>query len=417
MIEYFFKQPCRLQRLRRGPLAEHLDGLAYELYHKGYQQTTGQYILSFAGRLNTFARLQGITDASLIDDAFTERFLKDELAYEGNFRYAPAALFHVTDYLLRQGVIQNRIEDKLRDPDENLLDRYNDHLIKVQGLAQGTRCSRVRSARIFLQWYREQHSDRSLRDLRGKDVLDFILEILTRSQSTFWKKRICCDVKGLFRYLRWENILTVNLDRVVPRIPNWRLAEIPRHLPWKRVQQLIDSISTETAEGKRDKAIILLISTLGLRSKEVHSLKLQHIEWRSSDIRLPITKSHKERVLPLTTEVGEALVDYILNGRPKNHGDRVFMRHYAPVGPWKTAGSISNVIKRRLILAGIKAPNYGAHMIRHSLATKMINEGVSITNIADLLGHASINTTSIYTKVDVNHLVSVALPFWNGGKK
>lgn len=417
MLEYFFKQPCRLLRLRRGPLAEHLDGLAYELYHKGYQQTTGQNILSFAGRLNTFARLQGITDASLVDDAFTERFLNEELAFEGNFKYAPAALFHVTDYLLRKGVIQTRIEDKLHDPDENLLNRYNDHLIKVQGLVQGTRDSRVRGTRIFLQWYREQHPGRSLRDLRGRDVLDFVLKILSRSQSIFWKKRICCDIRGFFRYLRWESILIANLDRVVPRIPEWRLAKIPRHLPWKQVQELIESISTDTPEGKRDKAIILLISTLGLRSKEVHTLKLNYIEWKSSEIRLPSTKSHKERVLPLTSEVGEALVDYILNGRPKDHGNDVFMRHSAPVGPWANAGSISYVIRRRLRLAGIKSPSYGAHMIRHSLATRMINNGVSISNIADLLGHASIDTTAIYTKVDVNRLSSVALPFWEGGKE
>jgi len=346
MLEYFSKQPCWLLRFRRGPLAEHLDGLAYELYCKGYQQTTGRNILSLAGRLNTFARLQGITDASQVDDAFTERFLKEELAFEGNFEYAPAALMLVTDYLQRKGVIQTRIEDKLHDPDEDLLSSYDDHLLKVRGLTQSTRDGCLRGARIFLKWYREQHPGRSLSDLRGSDVLDFVLQVFNRTQTIYWKKRICCDIRGFFRYLRWENTLSINLDRVVPRIPKWRLSKIPRHLPWKKVRELINSINTDTPDGKRDKAIILLISTLGLRSKEVHTLKLSHIEWKLSEICLPSTKSHKERVLPLTTEVGEALVNYILNGRPKGRGDDVFMRHSAPVGPWVSAGSISNVIKR-----------------------------------------------------------------------
>jgi integrase/recombinase XerD len=417
MLEYYFKQQSNLLRLRRGPLTKHLDGLAEELHFKGYLHLTGQNILSFAGRLNNFARLRGITDASQVDDTFTERFLKEELAFEGNLKNAPAALMHVNDYLQRKGVIQTQIEEKLQDPDEDLLSHYDDHLLKVRGLTQGTRDGCLRGARIFLKWFREQHPGRSLSDLRGSDVLDFVLKVFNRTQTIYWKKRICCDIRGFFRYLRWENTLSINLDRVVPHIPQWRLAKIPRHLPWKKVRELIDSINTDTADGKRDIAIILLISTLGLRSKEVHMLKLSQIEWKLSEIRIQSTKNHKERILPLTTEVGEALVDYILNGRPKGRGDDVFMRHSAPVGPWVSAGSISHVIRRRLKQAGIEAPSFGAHMLRHSLATRMINNGISISNIADLLGHASIETTAIYAKVDVCHLASVALPFLGGDKQ
>lgn len=414
MLEYYFKQRLRLIQLRRGPLAEHIDGLARELHLRGYRFWTGRQILSMAGRLNTFARLKGITSASQVDDAFAERFLKEELALEGDFKYAPSALMHITDYLQRKGVIPTPSEDKLQDPDEDLLIRYDHYLLNVRGLAKITSHGCLRGARVFLRWYRERHPGRALGDLIGSDVLSFVFEVLDKPHTSTWKKRICCDARSFLRYLRWERIISLNLDRTIPSIPQWPLAKIPRHLPWKKVRELIDSVDTDTAVGKRDKAILLLVATLGLRNKEVQTLQLSHIEWKSSKIRLPRTKSRRERVLPLTSEVGEALADYILNGRPSGKWGEVFMRSIAPEGPYTKAGSIACIIKRRLLEARIKAPSTGANMLRHSLATHMINTGVSISNIADLLGHASIKTTAIYTKVDVSHLASVALPFWEG---
>ena len=417
MLEYFFKQRYRLLQLRRGPLAEHLDGLARELHSKGYRPWTGRQILSIAGRLNTFARIRGITSASQVDDVFVERFLKEELTLEGDYKYAPNALMHLMDYLQRKCVIQSPREDRLQDPDEDLMISYNNHLIKIRGLTQATCDGCLRGARIFLRWYREQHPGCALGDLLGSDVMNFVIEAFGWTHTTTWKKRICCDVRSFLRYLRWEGIISLELDRVIPSIPHWRLARIPRHLRWTQVRKLIDSINTDTAEGKRDKAIILLIASLGLRAKEVYSLQFSHIMWKSSEIRFPSTKSSRERVLPLTSEVGEALTDYILNGRPEVEVDKVFISHKAPVGPYASAGSISSIIRKRLRQAKIKAPSPGAHMLRHSLATRMINNGVSISNIANILGHTSIKTTAIYTKVDVKHLASVALPFWEGEER
>lgn len=416
MLEYFFERSCRVFQLRRGPLAEHLDGLARELHFKGYRLRSGQKILSIAGQFNIFARSQGITSASMVDDTFAQRFIKEELAFMGKFESAVCAVRHMMDYLHRNGIIPTPDEAIYQDPnpDEELLIRYGEHLVQVRGLAEITRHGCLRGARIFLRWYRERHPGRALGDLLGSDVLKFVIEAFGQSHTTTWKKRICCDARSFLRYLRWEGIISHDLDRTVPRIPHWRLAKIPRHLPWGKVRELINSVRTDTADGKRDKAILLLIATLGLRNNEVHGLQLRHIAWKSSEIRLPRTKGLRERVLPLTSEVGEALKDYILNGRPQSDRPEIFLKQFAPCGPFTKAGSISHIIRKHLLQAGIDAPSTGAHMLRHSLATHMINAGVSIFNIADLLGHASIDTTAIYTKVDVSHLASVALPFWEG---
>jgi site-specific recombinase XerD len=213
------------------------------------------------------------------------------------------------------------------------------------------------------------------------------------------------------RFLQWEGIIDADLTRVVPKLPHWRLASIPRHLPWERVRALIDSIDTRTPWGLRDRAVLLLIAMLGIRGAEVLRLRLTDIAWRSSEIYLPQTKAYRARVLPLPHEVGAALSDYILHGRPRVHAPQVILRHDAPIGPLSSPSAVSRIVTRNLRRAAIVAPaRSGTHMLRHSLATRLVNRGVPIKQIADLLGHCSIDTTAIYSKVDVTGLTAVALP-------
>ncbi|MDP8241270.1 MAG: hypothetical protein P9X24_19450, partial [Candidatus Hatepunaea meridiana] len=192
MLVYYFKQHWRLLQLRQGPFAEHLDGLARELHSKRYCHKGSQQTLSIIGRFSIFAQMQGIDSASQIDEALVERFLKEELAPEGVFKYAPRALRHMMDYLRSKGVITTPIEKKSYDPDEDLLVGYDEHLRKVRGLAQCTRQGCLRGARVFLRWYREQHPDRVLVDLLGSDVMNFLIETFSQPHSITWKKRLCC---------------------------------------------------------------------------------------------------------------------------------------------------------------------------------------------------------------------------------
>jgi site-specific recombinase XerD len=184
-------------------------------------------------------------------------------------------------------------------------------------------------------------------------------------------------------------------------------------LPWKQVRELIDGVDTSKRGGLRDKAALLLIATLGLRRQEVSSLQLHHVDWREAEIRVAQTKSRRERMLPLPEEVGVALAGYILHERPRVPVPQVFLSNRAPLGPI-APHSVGSIVGRHLRRAGIEAPNYGAHLLRHSLATRLVNQGVPIKQIADLLGHTSINTTAIYTKVDTATLATVALPFPGG---
>ena len=149
-----------------------------------------------------------------------------------------------------------------------------------------------------------------------------------------------------------------------------------------------------------------------MRGEEVRLLELRHISWRAAEIFLPKTKNCRERVLPLPHEVGEALAKYILRGRPQTTAPQVILRHAAPIAPLASPSAVGRIVVRRLRWANIPSPaRPGSHMLRHSLATRLVNRGVPIKQIADLFGHGSINTTAIYTKVDLTRLATVALPF------
>lgn len=243
-------------------------------------------------------------------------------------------------------------------------------------------------------------------------MIAFISDQAGAYPSVAWRNRLTSQTRLFLRFLQWEGTTDADLARAVPKLPHWRLASIPRHLPWEQVRALLDSIDTDTPLGLRDRAVLLLIAVLGIRGEEVRRLRLKDIAWRAGEIHLPQTKTYRARVLPLPHEVGAALSDYILHGRPRVRAPEVVLRHDAPIGPLSSPSAVSRIITRNLRRAAIVAPaRPGAQMLRHSLATRLVNRGVPIKQIADLLGHCSIDTTAIYGKVDLARLAGVALPF------
>lgn len=414
MLEFYFKSARRLEQLRGSPWAEHVSGLAARLHRRGFTQATGQRILSLAARFNGFAAGAGVEEASSIDEALVGRFINEDLRAEGTFREAGSLLRHMLEHLRCAGVIQRAAGARPEDPFGGVLDKYDRYLDGVRGLSVSSRSQCLCYARRLLTWLCDRHGERSLAQLTGTDVLDFITDLAGLNPSGSWRHNLCSLTRGFLRYLRWEGIIEIDLARVVPTLPNWRLQSIPRHLPWAQVRVLIDSVDTSTALGLRDRAVLLCIATLGLRNQEVRNLELAEVQWRASEIRLAETKGRRERSLPLPHELGTALAEYVLHGRPRLDVPQVFVRHRAPHGPITSTHGIGNIVRKHLLRARIPAPSHGAHLLRHSLATRMVNHGVGVKQIADLLGHVSIDTTAIYTKVDTRGLSAVALPFPGG---
>jgi len=416
MLEYFFEFSTQRERLRCRPLSEHIDGLAGKLLRLGFTRGSGQQILSMAGKFNDFAFLKGIVSADRIDEALVDRFIKVELASYGTFKNASSKMRHVLEYLREQGVIPKSITSGLDDPFVAILAPYDCHLRDVRGLTLVSRSQYLRYARRLLVWLQNHRPGRPLAGTTGVDILEFVSGLAGLHRSGSWRNNLCSLTRVFLRYLRWQGIIEIDLDRVVPKLPRWRLSSLPRHLPWDQVQKLIGSIDASDAVGMRDKAALLLIATLGLRNQEACRLQISDISWRTAEIRVTETKTRRARSLPLPQEVGEAIADYILKGRPRLDLPYVFLHHRAPQGPLTTSHGIGNIVRKHLLRTGISTPSHGAHLLRHSLATRMVNQGVPIKGIADVLGHASIDTTAIYTKVNMTNLASVALPFPGGAQ-
>jgi integrase/recombinase XerD len=180
-------------------------------------------------------------------------------------------------------------------------------------------------------------------------------------------------------------------------------------------EPLLGSCDQSTLTGRRNYTILLLLARLGLRSGEVVNMTLDDINWEAGEIRAG-GKSHRKDRLPLPKDVGEALAGYLRHGRPPCSTRRVFVRMRAPVCGFVDSSAIYSMVKRAFDRAGLDPAHKGPHVLRHSLATNMLREGASLTEIGEILRHRDLSTTQIYAKVDLEALSRIAQP-WPGGER
>ena len=189
------------------------------------------------------------------------------------------------------------------------------------------------------------------------------------------------------------------------------MSGLPKFLPAEQVKQVLASCDRKTPVGKRNYAILLLLARLGFRAGEIVALALDDIDWENGDI-LVRGKGQRLTRLPLPSDVGEALVEYLRDVRPTGRTRRLFLRIRAPLRGLAGSVSVDCIVARALNRAGLAPPLKGAHLLRHSLATDLLRQGASLAEIGQLLRHSQPNTTQIYAKVDIDTLrgITVAWP-------
>ena len=203
------------------------------------------------------------------------------------------------------------------------------------------------------------------------------------------------------RFLSAEGKCAAELEAAIPLLPYWRLTSLPRYFQPEEVERIIASCDSTTPVGRRDQAIILLLSRLGLRARDIIQLRLGDIDWKGAWIHL-CGKARRQARLPLTQELGDAIIAYLKDGRPQTDGDFVFVCCRAPFRPFGSHCAVSVIVDRAIRRAGVTRPSRGAaHLLRHSVATSLLRQGASLQDISTLLRHHSIRTTQIYAKVDV----------------
>ena len=221
-------------------------------------------------------------------------------------------------------------------------------------------------------------------------------------------------LRGYLRFLIARGECKPWLDQAVPVFAHWQLSSLPRYLTDSDIERVIAACETDTPHGIRDKAILLLLTRLGLRGGDILTMRLSDIEWAQGSLRVR-GKGRREVRLPLPQDAGDALLSYFDQVRPLSDSDRVFLRLHAPFRPFAKSCTVSQIVQRALERAGIAdAPSRGANLLRHSAATSLLRAGASLDSVGAVLRHQSPDTTAHYAKVDVQMLREIAQP-WPGG--
>jgi site-specific recombinase XerD len=273
-----------------------------------------------------------------------------------------------------------------------------------RGTCETTLSNYARPIRALLARLGEEPSQFDASSLRN-----FVLE---RSRASGWAAAKTCTtaLRMFLRFLIAEGQCAVGLDAAIPTLAHWRLAALPRYLGPDDVECVIDSCDRASPVGRRNRAILLLLARLGLRADDIRQLRLSDIDWPGAWITVS-GKSRRLTRLPLTQEVGDAIVAYVQHGRPATQTDAVFVGCRAPFRAF-ARGVVPLIVGRALDRAGVARPSRGAaHVLRHSVATSMLRHGASLHDIGTLLRHRSIETTQIYAKVDILALRQIAQPW------
>lgn len=247
--------------------------------------------------------------------------------------------------------------------------------------------------------------------LSPADVVTFLTSVRSRFRPSTMRT-VGTSLRSFFRYLRVEGLADARLEAAIPAVARWKLASLPRGLSDEQYERLLASLGTATLCGRRDRAIVLCLATLGLRPGEVAMLRLGDIDWRGGTLHLRARKTRHGAVLPLPREAGRAIVEYLREERPSVGAQQVFLRHSGGrKGEAITAGIVTGAVVRALKRAEIDAPIAGAYVLRHTVATRMVRHGTKLKEVADFLGHRDLSTTTIYAKLDLPALCDVALPW------
>jgi site-specific recombinase XerD len=297
----------------------------------------------------------------------------------------------------------------LAAPLQALLSDYQGFSRQHLRCTPGTMRCRTRHLTRFL-YFLESHQVHDLATLQAGHLSAFV-----RSQIHLRPKTIAVivsDLRSFLRFLCLRGILAEDLSAHVPKVRMARNGHVPTVWNREQIPALLAAVDRGSPKGKRDYAILLLACRLGLRVSDIRCLRLEHLNWKESRIEMTQAKTGALVVLPLTEEVGEALIDYLRHGRPVTSHQEVFLRINAPVEPFGSNDNLHHIITFYRQRAGIALPPQGGtglHSLRHTVATWLLEAGTSLETIASILGHRSLESTQIYTKIDVETLRQAAL--------
>ncbi len=313
-----------------------------------------------------------------------------------------AALKHFKAVVVDSGIVVA----EPADPIDVLLQRFDQHLERIRGLAASTRRQRLAIVRPLA----------SMTSGGGLPSPQLVRGFLRRQLSRLTPASARVTTTAVRSWLRFRAFEGERVDHLLPLVAspaNWRLAPLPQTLTPPEVERLLDAFPSDLPSRLRCLAIMRCVVDLGLRSSEVIALELDDIDWTAGTVRIGKTKSRRVDMLPLPQSTGAAIAQYVRGERPHTASRRIFIRHVAPVDVPVSANVVRRTVREAYRRAGL--PYTRVHILRHTLASRLLNTGGTLKEVADVLRHRELNTSLIYAKVDSARLGAVAMP-WPGSK-
>ena len=389
-----------------GPLARFADGFRVDLIERGYSLWRAQEQLYLLAHVSRWMEAEGLELAELTPATLEGYFVwRRREGYRKSL--SPLSLRRALTYLDDLGVLP--VEDAVASQVDGLLEEFRCYLLQERGVAARTVELYEPAARLFLSGRSEPLAD-DLARLSRADVNTFVLRE-ARRRSARSAEMMVRSLRALLRFLHVQGVIAEPLAAAVPSVAS-RREDLPRGIAAVQVRLLVESCDRSTPVGRRDYAIVLLLSRLGLRCGEVAGLDLEDVNWRASELVVRGKGSRIDR-LPLSSDVGEALADYLRYGRPRGFGRAVFLHAHAPLTRL-SPGNVSDIVVRACKRAGIA--RVGAHRLRHTVASELLSRGAGLVEIGQLLRHQDFRTTTLYAKVDRQALSRLALP-WPGSER
>jgi integrase len=390
-----------------GPLAVFARGFSADLVRQGYRPGSAAAQLELVADASGWlaAHRMGAGD---LTESLVEQLMAERRASGRSRLLSSRAMSPLLEYLRGLGVVPAAKPAAPVTAVEAIVERYSAYLLARRGLAPSTVRNYVGVATVFLSWREVTTGALCLETLDAVAVSEFVLREARRS-CVGSAKCMVTRLRALLRFLHVEGEIECSLADAVPSVAGWRLASLVKALDARSVARLLASCDRRTRVGRRDYAIITLLSRLGLRAGEVAALRLSDVDWRAGELLVRGKGSRQER-LPLPADVGQTLSGWLARGRPRRESVFVFTRVRAPDGGL-SAGAVSQIVRRACGRAGL--PLVSAHRLRHTAATEMLRAGGSLTEVGQVLRHRGRDVTSIYAKVDRLALAAVVMP-WPG---
>lgn len=414
MLERYFLKPQTIDQIRGLWLGQEIERYVVRLSEQGYADRTVHRRVPLLARFVKFARSNG---AARVEDlqSHVEAFVGEWLE-----RWRPVRGKDSASQVAKEvrGPIEQWLElivpgyrgkgrPHLRDPFVEALPGFFEHLVSERGLRPAT----IRLYQHYLHRlaaYLSRIGVSHLGELSPAVLSAFVVERGASGMARTTIRATCGVLRVFLRYAHREGLVPNDLSRAVEWPQAYRLSAIPRSIAWGEVGKVLESVDRRTAAGKRDYAILLMLVTYGLRSREVAALVLDDIDWKRERLTIPERKGGQSSAFPLSVSVGEALVDYLKHARPQTTDRHVFLRTVAPFRPIGSA-AISSRAAHYLRKAGVDVVRPGSHTLRHTCVQRLVDAKFDLKTIGDFVGHRSPASTMIYAKVAIDPLRQVAL--------